>query len=180
MRTTSLNKYLRATGAAPDVRWRLLLVGAVCAVVLSTGCTTAPPPGVQGLPPGAPSQSAVPLAALNPDVRQETIRSTICMSGYAASVRPSAAYTNGVKRKLLRDQGLPAQAATEYELDHRVPLALGGHPRNLENLALQPWTGEQGAKRKDVVEREMHRRVCFGGMPREDARRAMFAWPITR
>ena len=40
---------------------------------------------------------------LNPDVHQDTIRQTICQSGYTKAVRPSTTYTNGVKRKLLRE-----------------------------------------------------------------------------
>ena len=61
------------------------------------------------------------------------------MPGYSASVRPSTTYTNGVKNKLLRDAGISATEAPSYELDHLVPLAFGRRPRNLKNLALQPW-----------------------------------------
>ena len=73
---------------------------------------------------------------LNPDVRQANVQETICVSGYTATVRPSTTYTNGVKAKLLRELGLPPADAAKYELDHRIPLALGGHPRNPHNLAL--------------------------------------------
>jgi hypothetical protein len=51
--------------------------------------------------------------------------------------------------KLLRDQGLPAADTTKYELDHFIPLALGGHPRKPENLWLQLWDGQWGARTKD-------------------------------
>ncbi len=84
----------------------------------------------------------VPVEALNPDVRQETIAQTICTLGYTASVRPSTAYSNGVKARLLREQGLPPSESPAYELDHRIALSIGGHPRALANLALQPWEGE--------------------------------------
>ena len=40
----------------------------------------------------------------------------------------------------------------DYELDHLVPLALGGHLRKLSNLMLQPWEGEHSTKAKDVLE----------------------------
>ena len=39
-----------------------------------------------------------------------------------------------------------------FELDHIIPLALGGHPRNSRNLMLQVWSGHDGAKRKDRLE----------------------------
>jgi hypothetical protein len=40
-------------------------------------------------------------------VTQANIHQTICVPGWAATVRPSTSFTNGVKAKLLREQGLP-------------------------------------------------------------------------
>jgi hypothetical protein len=107
--------------------------------------------------------------ALNPDVDEETINRTICTSGYTKSVRPATSYTNGVKRKLMLAAGLDAQAAGDYELDHIVPLALGGHPRRLSNLMLQPWEGEHGAKAKDILEVRLQSLVCHGQLDLTDA-----------
>jgi hypothetical protein len=87
--------------------------------------------------------------SLNHDVTPETIASTICVSSYTAMVRPATVYTNGVKLKLLHASGQDPSAASAYELDHIVPLALGGHPRALDNLQLQPWPE---ARRKDRLE----------------------------
>ena len=123
--------------------------------------------------PPAPS-AAVPAEALNPDVRQETVQATICVPGYTASVRPSTSYTNGVKVKLLREQGLPLADASKYELDHRLSLSLGGHPRNLKNLQLQPWEGEDGAKRKDRLEQRLQQLVCAGKVMLDKARQEMY------
>lgn len=116
----------------------------------------------------------MPTEALNPDVHQDTIQQTICVAGYTASVRPSTTYTNGVKLKLLRENALPASAAKEFELDHRIPLALGGHPRSLQNLMLQPWEGKDGAKAKDRLERSLQRLVCAGKVLLDDARKAIY------
>ena len=84
------------------------------------------------------------------------------MPGYTKAVRPATSYTNGVKVKLLREAGIDQSRMSDFELDHIVPLALGGHPRKLSNLALQPWEGEHGAKRKDSLEVRMHNLVCHG------------------
>jgi len=100
--------------------------------------------------------------SLNPDVTQETVASTICMPGYTRSLRPASSYTQAIKRRLLREAGLRESQQSDYELDHRVPLALGGHPRKLSNLALQPWAGEHGATRKDLLEVRLQRLVCHG------------------
>jgi len=98
--------------------------------------------------------------ALNPDVSADNISRTICVPGYTRTVRPSTSYTQGVKLKLMREAGLDTATISAYELDHIVPLALGGHPRKLSNLALQPWDGEHGAHRKDILESRLHREVC--------------------
>ncbi len=98
--------------------------------------------------------------ALNPVVRQETIDQTICVPGYAKSVRPATSYTNGVKQMLFQRAHMNPALAQTYELDHIIPLALGGHPRKVENLALQPWEGENGAKRKDRLEVKLQCLVC--------------------
>jgi hypothetical protein len=89
--------------------------------------------------------------------------------GYTEAVRPSSTYTNGIKAKLLREAGLDESSMSEYELDHIVPLALGGHPRKLANLTLQPWEGEHGAKQKDLLERRLQMMVCGGKISLSEA-----------
>lgn len=111
----------------------------------------------------------VPTEVRNPDVHQDTIAETICVKGYTKTVRPSTSYTNGIKRKLMREQGIDVVRMSEFELDHVVPLELGGHPRNLKNFMIQPWEGEGGAKEKDKLEHKLKRRVCAGKMSLDDA-----------
>jgi hypothetical protein len=118
--------------------------------------------------------NAQPVEAINPDVRPETIRQTICVVGYTKTVRPSTSYTNGVKRKLLREIGQSNENAVDYELDHIIPLALGGHPRSLKNLMLQPWEGENGAKKKDKLEVKLQCLVCAGQLDLQTARKEIF------
>lgn len=77
-------------------------------------------------------------------------------------MRPSVIYTNGVKFRLMRDAGIPAEDAGLYELDHIVPLAIGGHPRNLANLMLQPYEGALGARQKNRLELKLQYMVCAG------------------
>ena len=107
--------------------------------------------------------------ALNPDVTEETLDQTICVTGYTATIRPSTSYTNGIKKKLLREQGIDESHISDYELDHLIPLAVGGHPRKLSNLQLQPWTGENSATEKDGLERRLQHKVCNGEINLVDA-----------
>ena len=130
------------------------------AALLVSSCAT--PPGSGRNLVTAVRARAEPFGALNADVSQATIHKTICVPGWTATVRPSTSYTNGVKLKLMREQGLAASEAFRYELDHYVPLALGGHPRDPRNLWLQLWDGEWGARTKDRLEVKMKTLVCAG------------------
>lgn len=123
------------------------------------------------LPALAFAQSA---EVLNPDVHQDTIQETICVKGYTKTVRPSTSYTNGVKRKLMREAGIDWSRAREFELDHKINLSIGGHPRNIHNLQLQPWEGAEGAKAKDKAEVRMQRMVCRGKISLHDAQACMW------
>jgi hypothetical protein len=107
-------------------------------------------------------QTARGCVALNPDVTEADIAQTICAAGYTRSVRPASSYTKAVKARLMREQGIDASRIGEFELDHIVPLALGGHPRKLSNLMLQPWDGPQGAHMKDILEVRLQSLVCHG------------------
>ena len=109
--------------------------------------------------------------AINPDVTQANIQQTICLPGYTKTVRPNSTYTNGVKRKLLLESGIDESHMAEYELDHIIPLAVGGHPRKAANLQLQPWDGEDGAKRKDRIEVKLQCLVCTEQVSLGDAQR---------
>ena len=143
----------------------------VSLLVLVGACSTTPP---------APPTAVVPMEVLNPNVRPETIDQTICVAGYTASVRPATSYTNGVKIKLLRESGVEAANASKYELDHIIPLAVGGHPRNLKNLILQSWDGEDGAKKKDRLEKRLQQLVCSKQLGLRDAQAAIYGdWQNT-
>jgi hypothetical protein len=136
--------------------------------LLTAGCahlaTPPPPPSATLSAAEAREQPCIATPhgciALNPDVTADTIGRTICVPGYTRSVRPSSSYAQGIKLRLMREAGLDLATISAYELDHIVPLALGGHPRKLSNLALQPWEGEHGAHRKDALETRLHAQVC--------------------
>lgn len=108
---------------------------------------------------------------LNPVVTQSKIDQTICVAGYAKGVRPANSYTNGVKQMLIQRTKMNPALAQNYELDYIIPLALGGHPRKLDNLALQIREGENGADRKDRIETKLQCLVCSHQMTLAEAQR---------
>jgi hypothetical protein len=84
---------------------------------------------------------------LDPRVTQATIGKTIAVSGYTTRVRPPVRVTNPIKQRLMREHHYPGPAS-KYELDHFIPLCVGGSS-NLHNLWLEPIAE---AHRKDVDE----------------------------
>jgi len=100
--------------------------------------------------------------AYNPAVNQSTIWTTICKAGWTTTVRPPVSVTTPLKRSLILTYGMYAgTSATNYELDHLVPLELGGATIDHKNL----WP-EKGPSRnpKDNVEDAARRSVCAGRM----------------
>ena len=144
----------------------------VLSALLLSGCatTTPPPPSFPEVATAEPELTGTPRGAINENVTQSNIGQTICVPGWTATVRPSTSYTNALKSKLLHDQGLPQSEAAKYELDHLIPLALGGHPRKPENLWLQLWDDPWGARTKDRLEVRLKNLVCSGAVSLQRAR----------
>jgi hypothetical protein len=106
-------------------------------------------------------------------VIQSNIAKTICVAGWTTTVRPSTSFTQALKRTMLTRAGLDPKEAIKYELDHFVPLAVGGHPRSEDNLWLQRWDGDWNARVKDRLERRLQVMVCAGQITLHAARTAV-------
>lgn len=104
--------------------------------------------------------------ALNPEVTQDNITTTICHSGWATQQRFKYApqqVSENIKRKIFRAQKATGHLG-DYELNHIVSIELGGALLDLTNLDLQPLRGRDGAKAGDLVENSLHSKVCKGTM----------------
>ncbi|WP_107481339.1 hypothetical protein [Streptomyces malaysiense] len=111
--------------------------------------------------------------AYNPDVTQSTIGSTICVSGWTSTVRPSTSYTNALKAQGIIDYGYSDTNMSDYEEDHLVPLELGGSPKDPTNLWPEPHYGSPTAYTKDGVETRLKNAVCDGRITLSAARSAI-------
>jgi len=112
---------------------------------------------------GLPDAGCTP-GATDPRVSQETIASTICVSGYTTTVRPSTSVTNRIKVQQMVAYGLQDLPLSAVELDHLIPLELGGAPADVANLWPESWTVVPNAHEKDAVENFLHRQVCTGAL----------------
>ncbi len=116
----------------------------------------------QSPPHSLPNPSLTPGAVL-----QVTLRD-ICTPGYTAKVRNVPA---PLKRNVYAAYGIREHAPGEYEVDHLIPLQLGGSNsmRNLwpQSYLVQPWN----AHVKDRLESKLHRLVCSGALDLATAQR---------
>jgi hypothetical protein len=129
---------------------------------VTTTTTTSPTTTFTTPGPGLPSvilpDPKITPGALNPKVRQSTIKKTICKSGWTKTIRPPVSYTNALKIQqmiLYEETGSPS----EYEEDHFIPLELGGAPKNPKNLWPEP---RSQSKLSDPLETKLKRQVCKG------------------
>jgi hypothetical protein len=104
---------------------------------------------------------ALPDPACTPgDVFPGATREQVCTSGYSSSVRD---VTEIEKEEVYAECGIFMHASGEYEVDHLVPLEIGGSndPSNLWPEAAEP---KPGFHEKDQVEDFLHDQVCDGAI----------------
>ena len=125
---------------------------------------------------GDPNPALTP-GAVNPDVTQANIASTICKSGWTATIRPPSSYTTKLKKTQLADPrygNTANQNTADYEEDHLISLELGGAPKDEKNLFPEPYkipytyqgkAIDLGAHSKDKYENYLNAMVCNGKTP---------------
>lgn len=104
--------------------------------------------------------------ATNPDVTQATISTTICQSGWTATIRPTSSLTTALKKKQLAS-GYAYNGDTstaDYEEDHLISLELGGSPDAEANLWPEPYATSTGARTKDKIETRLKTLICNGSV----------------
>jgi len=110
-----------------------------------------------------PDKNCTP-GATNPAVTPGSIASTICRSGYTASIRPPYSITGPEKQVNAKSYNyrLPLSWG---EYDHLIPLELGGDPNDPRNLWVEPPSPGHVASAgvynpKDSVENVARSLVC--------------------
>jgi hypothetical protein len=109
----------------------------------------------------------------NPAVTQDNIKTTICQSGWTATIRPPASYTTALKKTQLTQTRYTDKNTRDFEEDHFLSLEIGGSPTDPQNLWPQPFAGNCGARVKDRIEGKLKRLVCAGTITLEEAQKAI-------
>ncbi len=137
------------------------------------GCPMVPPPRTCHLEGKAQDSDCTP-GALNPAVRQSTIKKTICKTGWTSRIRPPSSYTTPLKLKDMKAYGFGGKSASKFEFDHLISLELGGAPSDIRNLFPEPYTT---AYKKDGLENSLNNDVCDGTITLRKAQRQIVNWP---
>ncbi len=99
----------------------------------------------------------------------------ICVPGYTREVR---SVSEKLRRSVFREYGIPyPQPRGSYEVDHLIPLALGGN-NDIANLFPQEAKPAPGFPEKDLVEVYLREEVCaFRVDPSVAQARIASDWP---
>lgn len=125
----------------------------------------------------------LPDPELTPGKTRNALVEEICTAGSVRAARPAMTTLNSraLRQEVYRRYGLAGNcrgycAGPEgCELDHLVPLELGGS-NEIENLWPQPYAGTPwNAHVKDRLENRLHELVCAGRLPLDAAQRAIAA-----
>jgi hypothetical protein len=148
----------------------MIATALVALALVGCGATTTAEPSraVSGHPcylvAGTYPDPACTPGATNPAVTQATLTATVCHPGWSTKQRPRL---DAVKRERMTAYGVTG--TSKYELDHLVPISVGGALADTHNLFPEPWDGPHGAHAKDVVEARVHRQLCAGQLTLGDA-----------
>lgn len=105
------------------------------------------------------------------DVFDVTIED-ICTPGYSKKVRM---VPKSLRDQAFRNYGVEQHQGVDYQLDHLIPLSIGGS-NSIRNLWPQPnHTSPWGARAKDRLENRVRRLVCAGELDLEIAQHEIAA-----
>jgi hypothetical protein len=117
---------------------------------------------------GVRYESGLPLpdATLTPGEAFHVGPSSFCVSGYTARVR---SVSQSLRYQVFSDYHIPYVQHSSYEVDHLIPLELGGD-NSIKNL----WP-EKGSipNAKDGLENQLHNLVCHGQLSAATAQHAI-------
>lgn len=114
-----------------------------------------------------PVRAVRPDLQLTPGAAGTVSAADVCRPGFARQMRDVPETT---KRQVYKEYGVTPERGERFEIDHLVPLELDG-ANDKRNLWPQPFAGIWTAGQKDRLENALHREVCRGQEPLEQAQK---------
>ncbi len=118
---------------------------------------------------GCRANGALPDHACTPGAVLPVTLAQLCKPGYTKTVRDVSEAT---KKKVFGAYSITAHPTGTYEVDHLIPLELGGS-NEIANLWPEAATPTPGFHEKDKLENSLHQQVCKGTMLLSDAQRGI-------
>jgi len=120
----------------------------------------------------------LPNPKLTPGDTFDVTAQDVCILGYAKKVRAVPAW---LKRQAYAECGITQYKTGDYEVDHLIPLSLGGSNsiRNLwpQSTKTSPWS----LYVRDALERKLRKPVCAGQLDLKTAQREIASnWIASR
>jgi hypothetical protein len=124
--------------------------------------------GKQTKTSGCMAHGGLPDSACTPGaIFPHATPQVICVSGYTRTVR-NVPFSE--KDQAYTEYGIAHHSPGQYEVDHLVPLELGGS-NDITNLWPEAASPTPGFHEKDQLENYLHDQVCSGAMSLKDAQR---------
>jgi hypothetical protein len=117
----------------------------------------------------APDGSAMPDRTLTPGNALVSAAAVVCAPEYATSISD---VSEDLRRGVLAAYAIEDAQRDGYELDHLIPVELGGD-NSAGNLWPQPRTGIGNAAVKNGLESHLRDLVCAGAVPLAEAQHTM-------
>ncbi len=112
----------------------------------------------------------LPDPVLTPGAVVDADLETICRPGYAKAARQNIQF---LRNRIFASYHLIDVDRRRYEVDHDIPISLGGDPTDIRNLWPESRDGIWNAEVKDHLEIVLHEKVCAGEVPLREAQQAI-------
>ena len=110
--------------------------------------------------------------SLDSEVTQANLKESICKQthySWSEAHQPPVSFLQELFAQQTQAYGLTDNNFKHYQMDHLIPLSLGGNPTDPKNIWPQLLLTKWSARRKDYLEEEIHMKVCNGELPLADA-----------
>lgn len=110
--------------------------------------------------------------ATDPEVNEANIKESICKVTHFTWTEghmPPASFLESIAKQEIKQYGYTDENSKHYQMDHLIPLSLGGSPVDPKNIWPQVLLTKWSARRKDYLEEILHDKVCKGEVSLKDA-----------